>query len=358
MSSDYRIKTMKLIQTGVGVRGDHWLDFIGSRDDVDIVACVDIDDAALAKAGEATGGETFRSLDEAMQKVEADGVIVASPSMLHGEHSQQALRAGLAVMVEKPLAASLAEAVDVVKTASEAGRPVMVAENYRFFQAERTLRQVIAGGELGRIDAVFCVDRRDQPSGSQGEWVKSMQEPFLTEIAVHHFDSFRYLFDSKPASVWARSYNPPGSDYDQNGATQAFIEMQDGFTIQYSGSYVGSRYEFDLLICGEHGDLRTNRSKVWRRAKGGRSWSEVELLPLTEGEELRYPNAGMQSLLNQFRDAIHNRAVPETNGADNLWTLAMYQSALQSASSGRNISIEEIFTPELRQKAGLDEPER
>lgn len=349
---------MKLIQAGTGVRGGHWLDFIGSREGVDIVACIDTDEAALNKAKEATGCKTFHSLDEAVANVEADGVIVASPSLLHGEHSKQALRAGFAVMVEKPLAASLAEAVDVVKTAREENRPVMVAENYRFFQAERTLRRVIDEGRVGQIHAVFCVDRRDQPSNTQGAWVKSMAEPFLIEIAVHHFDSFRYLFDSKPASVWARSYNPPGSDYDQNGATQAFIEMQDGFTIQYSGSYVGSRYEFDLLICGEHGDLRTNRSKVWWRKKGARSFAEVPLVELPEGEELRYPSAGMQSLLNQFREVINGRAEPETSGADNLWTLAMYESALQSSATGRNVSIEETFTPELQRIAGFDEPER
>jgi len=349
---------MKLIQIGVGVRGEHWLDFIGSREDVDIVACVDIDEVALARAGEVTGGETFRSLDEALENVEADGIIVASPSMLHGEHSKQALRAGLAVMVEKPLAASLPEAVDVVRTASESGRPVMVAENYRFFQAERTLRRVIASGELGRIDSVFCVDRRDQPSGSQGDWVKSMPEPFLTEIAVHHFDSFRYLFDAQPKTVWASSYNPQGSDYDQNGAAEALIEMSDGLSIQYSGSFVGSRYEFDLLICCEHGDLRTNRSKVWRRAKGSKSFGEVELAPLPDGEEQRYPGAGMQTLLNQFRDAIQGRAVPETNGADNLWTLAMFESAVRSTTTGENVLIDDIFTPELQQQVPNSETKR
>ncbi|MGI9220167.1 MAG: Gfo/Idh/MocA family protein [Woeseiaceae bacterium] len=349
---------MKLIQIGVGVRGEHWLEFIGSRDDVDIVACVDIDEEALAKAGEITGGKTFKSLDEAMQSVEADGVIVASPSMLHGEHSKQALRAGFAVMVEKPLAPSLPEAVEVVRTASESGRPVMVAENYRFFQAERTLQRVIASRELGRIDSVFCVDRRDQPSGSQGEWVKSMPEPFLTEIAVHHFDSFRYLFNAQPKAVWARSFNPHGSDYDQNGAAEALIEMTDGLSIQYSGSFVGSRYEFDMLICCEHGDLRTNRSKVWRRAKGSKSFSEVELTPLPEGEEQRYPGAGMQTLLNQFRDAIEGRAVPETNGADNIWTLAMFQAAVKSTTSGENVLIDDIFPPELRQQLPDTETQR
>lgn len=346
---------MKLIQAGTGVRGGHWLDFIGSRDDVELVACVDTDESALAKAREKTGCATFNSLETALKDVVADGVIVASPSMLHGEQAQQALRAGFSVMVEKPLAASLPEAVDVVKTARDVGRTVMVAENYRFFQAERTLRKYLADGKAGRIRAVHCVDRRDQPSGSQGSWVKSMPEPFLTEIAVHHFDSFRYLFDTKPSAVWARTYNPEGSDYDQNGAAEALIEMQDGPLVQYSGSFVGSRYEFDLLICGEHGDLRTNRSKVWWREKGSRSFEELQLVELPPGEELRYPNAGMQSLLIQFRDAVEKGAEPETRGADNLWTLAMFEAAVRSVATGKNVSIDETFTPELRQAAGVAE---
>ena len=344
---------MKLIQAGIGVRGGHWIEFIGARDDVDIVACVDIDGAALEKVSKEIGCETYESLDVALAKVDADGVVVASPSFLHGDHARQALRAGFAVMVEKPLAAKFTDAVDVVAIARDVNRPVMVAENYRFFQAERTLHKLLDEGKAGQIDAVFCVDRRDQPSGSQGQWVKSMPEPFLTEIAVHHFDSFRYLFGLEPATVWARSFNPRGSDYDQNGAAEALIEMRNGLCIQYSGSFVGSRYEYDLLICGELGDLRTNRSKVWWRAKGSRSFSEVPLLELPEGEEQRYPNAGMQSLLNQFREAIHGRAEPETSGADNLWTLAMYEAAVQSANTGETVSIEQTFTADLQQKAGV-----
>ena len=56
---------MRLIQAGIGVRGGHWIDFIGGRDDVEIVACVDKDKAALEKAQVATGCQIFESLDEA-----------------------------------------------------------------------------------------------------------------------------------------------------------------------------------------------------------------------------------------------------------------------------------------------------
>jgi predicted dehydrogenase len=97
----------------------------------------------------------------------------------------------------------------------------MVAENFRFFQAERTVRQLLDQGKIGRVLDVSFVDRRDQPSRSQGPWVKSMADPFLNEIAVHHFDSLRYLFNSRPQAIFARSFNPTGSDYDE-GAGSSF----------------------------------------------------------------------------------------------------------------------------------------
>ena len=54
-------------------------------------------------------------------------------------------------MVEKPFGCNLAEAQTVVDRARAVGRPVMVAENFRFFQAERTLRHMLDEGVVGRM---------------------------------------------------------------------------------------------------------------------------------------------------------------------------------------------------------------
>ena len=293
---------MRLVLLGAGVRGHQWIDFIQSCDDVEIVACVDIDQAVRDKVAEERGWPTFENLGEASAAVKADGVLIASPSLLHGEHAMEGLRAGLNVLVEKPLAATFDKAVEVVEAGKNAGLSVMVAENYRFFMAEQTVRKLLDDGAIGNLLSATCVDRRDQPPRAQGAWVKSLKEPFLTEIAVHHFDSFRFFFAAEPKAVWAQTHNPEGSGYDDSGAAEAIVEMDNGLSIQYSGSFLGNRYHYDLLICGDKGDIRTNRSKVWMRKGGAGSFEEVPLLDLPEGEELRYPPAGMRTLLSHFRD--------------------------------------------------------
>jgi predicted dehydrogenase len=254
-------------------------------------------------------------------------------------------------MVEKPLSCHLQDAMLVVEKARAAGRPVVVAENYRFFPAERTMRHMLDEEIVGRIASAICTDRRDQPSHTQGPWVKGLEHPFLTEIAIHHFDSFRYLFNRQLASVFAKSYNPPGSSYDQGAAAEALIELEGGVAIQYSGTMIANRYEYSLWVEGDEGDIWTDRKRVWRRSKGHRFFRPVKLLPVPKGDERPYPKGGTVSLLNAFRDALLDGKIPETSGEDNLWTLAMVEASILSDRNGRRVWIDEVLPPLLKNEA-------
>jgi predicted dehydrogenase len=345
---------ISIIHLGVGSRGRHWLEFIAAHPDFTSVACVDADQRALEAARALPGLESCKfstSFEQAIRELKADAVLIASPSFLHGRQALQALDAGCAVMVEKPFSLDLDEALAVVERAHAVRRPVLVAENYRFFQAERTVRRLLDDGAVGEVGAALCIDRRDQPSATQGAWVQQIEEPFITEIAVHHFDSFRYLFDRAPVAMQANSYQPPLSDYRGRAALDAVIEMAGGLLIQYAGTMVATRYEFSLWVEGSDGDLWTDRRRVWWRQKGRRFFRRTKLVPVPAGDEARYPKGGTVSLLNQFRNALTQGQAPETSGADNLWTLAMVEASMRSAREGRRVEIAEVFVPDMQARA-------
>jgi predicted dehydrogenase/predicted AlkP superfamily phosphohydrolase/phosphomutase len=337
---------LRLIHIGVGLRGRHWLDIVSHHPDFVSVACVDPDEKALGVARSLPGqehGRFFASVAEALAHVGADAALITSPSFLHTQHALQALDAGLAVMVEKPFGCRLPEAIQAVERARAVGRPIMVAENFRFFPAERTLRRMLDEGIAGSLSSVICIDRRDQPSRTQGPWVKGMEYPFLTEIAVHHFDSFRYLFNREPVAIRARCYNPPGSDYDQRAAVEALIELDGGLPIQYTGTTVATRYEYSLWVEGDKGDIWTDRKRVWWRPTRRRVFRPIKLVPVPKGDELPYPKAGTVSLLDQFRDALVHGTIPETSGEDNLHTLALVEASILSDREGRRVRLDEVL---------------
>jgi predicted dehydrogenase len=337
---------VKIIHIGIGIRGRHWLELVRDYPDTVSVACVDADSRALDEAKSKYGSDTcqyFSDLATALRTVQADAALIASPSSLHTEHALTALDAGLAVMIEKPFAGNVRDAGRVIRRAGEVGKPVIVAEQFRYVPAERTVRQLVRDGLLGEIASVTFVDRRRMPSRTQGPWIATLKYPQLQEIAVHHFDSLRSFFARQPVSVMARVWNPPWSDYQHGACTEAMIEMEGGIHIQYLGTLTSHRYTYSVWMEGERGVLWTNRKRVMWRARGKRLFWPVRHVKVPKGDDAPFPREGSTSLLNSLRDALMYGKKPETSGDDNIWTLAMVEAGMRSAAEGRLVSIHEVI---------------
>jgi len=337
---------IRIMHIGVGRRGQHWLDYVRDYADAVSVACVDPDPQVLETVRKKCGQnlcQYFSSVDSALINVSADAALIASPSQLHSEHALRALEAGLAVMVEKPFAPSVQGALRIVQKARTKGRQALVAENYRFARAERTVRKLIKDGIAGKIMSVTLTDRRRLPSREQGAWVAQMDYAQLKEIAIHHFDSLRSFFGSPPTEMTVRVFNPAWSDYRHGACTEALIEMEEGIHIQYLGTLTSHRYGFSLWIEGEKGVVWTNRKWVLWRPRGSRWFRPLKQTKVPKGDEIPYPREGTTSLLNSLRDAVLHGQEAETSGSDNLWTLAMVEAGVRSAKEGRTVNIPKLF---------------
>jgi len=83
-----------------------------------------------------------------------DGVVIATPNALHGPQTLEALDRGLAVFCQTPLALDAGQARAMVDAARQADRRLGVDDSYRFTEGARRLRELIAGGALGRVRAL------------------------------------------------------------------------------------------------------------------------------------------------------------------------------------------------------------
>ena len=174
--------------------------------------------------------------------------------------------------------------------------------------------------------------------------MRSLEYPFLTEIAVHHFDSFRYLFDRQPASLFTNSYNPPGSSYGQGAAVEALIEFQGDLLVQYAGTMIANRYEYSLWVEGDEGDIWTDRKRVWWRPKRRRFFRPTKLCRCPRAM-LSLPQRGHCVAAQCIARQLLQGKLPETSGEDNLWTLAMVEASIRSDHDGRKVRIDEVLAP-------------
>ncbi len=120
-------------------------------DKLRVVAVSDPDPARQREAQERFGCRAYSEYADMVRHGGIEVMVVASPSHLHAEHSIQAMRAGMHVMAEKPMAHNLADADRMLAVARETGRFLTVNHNYRNIPGFLKLREVIDSGVLGRI---------------------------------------------------------------------------------------------------------------------------------------------------------------------------------------------------------------
>ena len=178
--------------------------------DAEIVVVHDRDPARAAGFAGVVGGEVVADVDAVVAR--ADAVWVCTPTASHHAVVARAVAEGRAVFCEKPLATDLASAQALADMVAGAGVPAQVGLVLRFAPVFRTLRAVIASGELGPpMTAIFRDDQYFPVQGLYGStWrgdVSVAGGGCLIEHSIHDVDILRFCLGE--VSGWRRA--PPTS---------------------------------------------------------------------------------------------------------------------------------------------------
>jgi predicted dehydrogenase len=141
---------------GVGWIGRNRLEALAQSNVAEIVAVCDSNPEVAVAAAERVSVPIARSFDELLDQ-DLDGLVIATPSALHARQAIDALQRGVAVFCQKPLAGTAAETRTVIDQARAADRLLEVDLSYRWVEGVRRIRELIDGGELGRIYTVDLV---------------------------------------------------------------------------------------------------------------------------------------------------------------------------------------------------------
>jgi predicted dehydrogenase len=310
-----------------------------------IVGLVDVDrGAAAARAAEfGLGGVHIGSdLDAALSELKPDLLFDVALPASRRDIVASGLRHGCHVLTEKPMAASMAEARELVGFAASTGRIHAVIQNRRFIPGVRRIRRLIESGALGDLTALHC----DFFVGAHfGGFRDAMQHPLLLDMAIHTLDAARFMAGKTPLSVYCLETNPRGSWYAQGAAANAIFEFSDGVVFNYRGSWcaegANTSWESAWRIIGSKGTLVWDghdgfEAKVVAGDSGFfRDLAPLEVPPPADEAETH----GHASVLADFIAAVRAGRSPETASSDNIKSLAMVFAAIESAQTRQRVDI-------------------
>ncbi|OWZ89616.1 oxidoreductase [Sinorhizobium sp. LM21] len=339
----------RAVLCGCGAMAKGWLRALTEsellRVKVEIVGLVDLDRAtaeALATefnlGGIVIGTDLPTVLRESRADLLFDIVVpaarraVVAAGLAHGCH----------VLSEKPMAASLGEARELRRLAAAASRIHAIVQNRRFISGVRRIRRLIESLVLGELTALHC----DFFLGPHfGGFREQMDNVLLLDMAIHTFDAARFMSGKDPLAVYCHEYNPKGSWYRHGAAANAIFEFSDNVAFTYRGSWcaegANTSWESAWRITGSKGTLLWDGgdrfdAKVVTGQEG--FMRTVEPVAVPDTEDLADTN-GHASVIENFVRAIDAGAVPETDGSDNIKSLAMVFGAIDSARDGKRVTI-------------------
>jgi len=182
---------LKVALLGCGRWGKNHLKVLANLRDKGLVNHITVVDISKQVRDAATLADQTKS---SMAGVDADFVVVATPSDLHSKHSQKLVSNGYHVLVEKPLGCCESEAAQVIASARENGRILGVGLLLRFHPAVALANQMINNGELGRLQSLRFVRRTERPAPENGNVIES--------LGVHAIDLMCHLMsESEPSAV-------------------------------------------------------------------------------------------------------------------------------------------------------------
>ena len=184
---------MNIILAGPGAFGVKHLEALAKIDEANVVALVGPEEARTRDvAAKFHVPEVYRDLEEALPLVDAQAVILCTPTPVHASQAMQCLRAGKHVEVEIPLADSLADAESVERTRRETGLVCMVGHTRRFNPSHQYLHRRFRSGELSiqqmEVQTFFFRRKNLNALGEPRSWTDHL----LWHHAAHTVDLFQY----------------------------------------------------------------------------------------------------------------------------------------------------------------------
>jgi UDP-N-acetylglucosamine 3-dehydrogenase len=308
--------------------------------DVDLVAVADPDATAVARATLGRRARGFSDPEAMLAEEELDLVSIVAPTSLHLPLCLAALRAGANVLVEKPIAATRDEALEMMAVAEAAGRMLTVGHIERFNPAIRELRRRLDAGELGRLFQVHATRLGPFPARIRDVGV-------VVDLGPHDIDIMRFLIGSEPIRIFAETERRIHTDHEDlfNG----IMKFENGVIGILDINWLTPTKRRTLTVTGERGmyvaDYIAQDLVFYPNEDAAETWvnpaARGAVTSVAEGEMMRRAVRRREPLLvelEEFARAVSDGGPPPVPPHDAMVALLLARSMVRSAETGEVIA--------------------
>ncbi|MBX3577179.1 MAG: Gfo/Idh/MocA family oxidoreductase [Rhizobiaceae bacterium] len=358
---------VRYVLIGSGMMGHEHIRNLALVPGARVVAVSDPDDgmrlSAQALAGD--GCRAFADHRAMLEQVAFDAVVVASPNHTHAAVLADILPLGRPVLVEKPLATTVADCARLADLARRHATPVWVAMEYRYMPPLQRLMAELAAGTAGRLRMIAIREHRFPFLAKVGNWNRFAHNTggTLVEKCCHFFDLMRLLAGADATRVYASGgmdvnflderYDGRRPDILDNAfvtvdfanGVRAMLDLcmfAEGSHWQEAISAVGDAARIDALIPGPARFSPDGRERPAELVISPRATKVERRLPVEVDAAIL--SAGDHHGSTYFQHVKFNRLVreggtPEVGLDDGLKAVAIGAAAEESARTGQAIAL-------------------
>ena len=338
----------KMIQVGCGGFGSMWCSAFlppNVREGlIHPVAAVDINPDALKNAQEHLGlpaERCYTDLQQAFDEHEADFCTIVVPPAHHEAVVDAALAHDMHILSEKPIADTLEASCRIAGKVKAAGKKMGVTMSHRFRQDITTLRHHVQSGKYGALDYLVCRFTCEcRRYGSWGKFRHEIPDTLMVEGSVHHLDLIADMAGGLCDTIYAQTWNPPWGEF--KGDSQGLVIMHMGNGTR--ATYEGAKTNAATLNCWGQEYIRAECEKATLTLDSQRitcrEWPSQEPRDI---EHLQQPKWANTWLIEKFVRWLDCHEPMGTNVWDNLQSVALVFSAIESSRTGQPVKVQEFL---------------
>jgi glucose-fructose oxidoreductase len=289
----------------------------------------------------------YDDLEKAVEKERIDAVYIATPNILHREHTERAARAGVHVLCEKPMATTQEDCEAMIAAAEENNVKLMIAYRLHFNDANLYAIRMAQSGNLGEVryfGSLFGLQVKEGNIRTR----KALGGGTLFDIGIYCINAARYLFRDEPIEVVGLNASNCEKRFEE-------IEEMTGALLRFPGERLatficsfGSADIAEYELVGTKGHLRLENAYEYR--------GELKCITTVAGQKNeKVFKAGDQFApeLVYFSDCIVHDRAPEPSGKEGLADVRVINAIYESAELGQAVRIAPVpkkRRPEERMK--------